>query len=92
VSALTTLEVEIAARAANAAVTAAFSGRRGHGSGGIGRRVLRPDELRAIVHGAVSLALEARAVAGPGPRCGHSACSQNYIDTGVARCVAGEAL
>jgi len=27
-----------------------------------------------------------------GPKCGHSACSQNYIDTGENQCVEGEAL
>lgn len=25
-----------------------------------------------------------------GPSCGHSACSQNFIDTGSRRCIAGE--
>lgn len=38
------------------------------------------NEIAAISQ---SLGLELR----PGPACGHSACSQNYIDTGSRECV-----
>jgi hypothetical protein len=48
----------IARTVAQAAVQRAFKGRKGHGGGPCSRRVLRPDELAAIVEAACLVAID----------------------------------
>jgi hypothetical protein len=55
-----------------------------HLSGGSeGRTRMRTDELLPLIRTALMLAEGAE-------RCGHSACSQNFIDTGDTSCIEGE--
>lgn len=47
----------IAENVSQAAVRIAFKGRKGHGGGPIGKRVLEPEELEVIVRSAILVAL-----------------------------------